>query len=217
MAHRIQKRHLSSRLLTSGQNTHWNVRSSSTSGSDGYRQTGSKNGQLRSTFVEATVLVPKGIVCLVSALQFHTLTLQMLSAVWMEIERTAWRPTISYPPIRFVRFSGWAMTEGVERHPIQSHEVSITQWKGCVKAFNSVNARGINSDNMRRWREFRQLCAPTSRRWSPMPREVRNFGASVRTRLLARSRAENANYQILLTRYALEDCSTGISVSSDRW
>src|ERR1700686_2381218 len=63
---------------------------------------------------EAAVLVPKGVVCLISALQFHELTLQMPSAVWMAIERTAWKPTISYPSVRFVRFSGWAMTEGVE-------------------------------------------------------------------------------------------------------
>jgi hypothetical protein len=30
----------------------------------------------------------------VSALQFHGLTLQMASSVWMAIERTAWRPRI---------------------------------------------------------------------------------------------------------------------------
>ena len=75
---------------------------------------------------EATVLVPKGIVCLISALQFHSLTLQMPSAVWIAIERTAWKPGISYPPIRFVRFSGWAMTKGVERYPIESRRVPIT-------------------------------------------------------------------------------------------
>ncbi len=65
------------------------------------------------TLAEAAALVPKGIICLISALQFHMLTLQMPSEVWMAIDRTAWKPTISYPPIRFVRFSGWAMTEGV--------------------------------------------------------------------------------------------------------
>ena len=55
---------------------------------------------------EAAVLVPKGVVCLTSALQYHELTLQMPSAVWMAIERTAWRPKIDYPRIRFVRFTG---------------------------------------------------------------------------------------------------------------
>ena len=95
--------------------------------------------------VEATVLVPRGIVCLISALQFHTLTLQMPSAVWMAIERTGWRPTISYPPIRFVRFSGWAMTEGVERHPIQSREVPITNpARTVVDCFRYRNKIGID-------------------------------------------------------------------------
>ena len=37
-----------------------------------------------------------------------------------------------------------------------------------------------------------------------MAREVNNIGASVRARLLARARAENLDFQILLTRYALE-------------
>ena len=94
---------------------------------------------------EAAVLVPKGIVCLISALQFHELTLQVPSAVWMAIERTAWRPTISYPPIRFVRFSGWAMTEGVERYPIQSREVPITNpARTIVDCFRYRNKIGID-------------------------------------------------------------------------
>ena len=94
---------------------------------------------------EATVLVPKGIVCLISALQFHELTLQIPSAVWMAIGRTAWRPMISYPPIRFVRFNGWAMIEGVERYPIQSREVPITNpARTIVDCFRYRNKIGID-------------------------------------------------------------------------
>jgi predicted transcriptional regulator of viral defense system len=78
------------------------------------------------TLAEATVLVPKGVVCLTSALQYHELTLQMPSAVWMAIDRAAWRPKIDYPPIRFVRFTGSALTEGVERHRIENVDVPIT-------------------------------------------------------------------------------------------
>lgn len=79
------------------------------------------------TLAEAAVLVPKGVVCLTSALQFHELTLQMPSAVWMAIDRTAWRPKIDYPRIRFVRFTGPALTEGVVRHRIEGVEVPITE------------------------------------------------------------------------------------------
>ncbi len=78
------------------------------------------------TLAQAAALVPKGIVCLTSALQFHELTLQMPSAVWMAIERSAWRPKIDYPPIRFVRFSGLSLTAGVERHRIEGVKMSIT-------------------------------------------------------------------------------------------
>ncbi len=49
-----------------------------------------------------------------------------------------------------------------------------------------------------------------------MSRELRNVGASVRARLLARARAEKADYQILLTRYALERLLYRLSVSNHR-
>jgi predicted transcriptional regulator of viral defense system len=84
------------------------------------------SGDAARILAEASVLVPKGVICLTSALQFHELTLQMPSAVWMAIDRTAWRPKIDYPPIRFVRFAGPSLTDGVERHSIEGIEVSIT-------------------------------------------------------------------------------------------
>lgn len=97
------------------------------------------------TLVEATVLVPKGVICLISALQFHEFTLQMPSAVWMAIERSAWKPMISYPPIRFVRFSRWAMTDGVEWYSIQSYKVHITNpARTIVDCFRYRNKVGID-------------------------------------------------------------------------
>ena len=49
-----------------------------------------------------------------------------------------------------------------------------------------------------------------------MARELRNIGASVRARLLARARVENTDFQILLTRYALERLLYRLSVSDQR-
>ena len=49
-----------------------------------------------------------------------------------------------------------------------------------------------------------------------MPRETRNIGASVRARLLDRARAERSDFQILLTRYALERLLYRLSVSPHR-
>jgi predicted transcriptional regulator of viral defense system len=120
------------------------------------------------TLAEAAALVPKGIVCLTSALQYHELTLQMPAAVWMAIERTAWRPKIDYPAIRFVRFTGDALTDGVVRHRIQGVAVPITDpartivdcfryrakvgldvaMEGCERAFAVADARLTNSGAM---------------------------------------------------------------------
>lgn len=49
-----------------------------------------------------------------------------------------------------------------------------------------------------------------------MPHEIRDVGASVRARLLTRARAEKTDYQILLTRYALERLLYRLSVSTHR-
>ncbi|MBM3734130.1 MAG: transcriptional regulator [Acidimicrobiia bacterium] len=77
------------------------------------------------TLAEAAKLVPQGVVCLISALQFHGLTVQTPSAVWVAIDRTARKPRISYPPIRFVRFGGRARTLGVAEHRIEGVSVRI--------------------------------------------------------------------------------------------
>ncbi|MFH3479060.1 type IV toxin-antitoxin system AbiEi family antitoxin domain-containing protein [Xanthobacter variabilis] len=92
----------------------------------GLYQLADSSGDAARVLAEASLLVPKGVICLTSALQFHELTLQMPSAVWMAIDRTAWRPKIDYPPIRFVRFTGPSLTEGVERRSIEGVEVAIT-------------------------------------------------------------------------------------------
>jgi hypothetical protein len=49
-----------------------------------------------------------------------------------------------------------------------------------------------------------------------MAREARNIGASVRARLLGRARTERSDFQILLTRYALECLLYRLSVSEHR-
>lgn len=94
---------------------------------------------------EASVLVPKGIVCLTSALQYHGLTLQMPSTVWMAIDRTAWRPRTDYPPIRIVRFSGHALIDAIERHDVEGVEVRITApARTIVDCFRYRNKVGID-------------------------------------------------------------------------
>lgn len=76
--------------------------------------------------VEASQLVPRGIICLLSALNFHNLTTQSPFEVWMAINAKARKPKISYPPLHIVRFSGNALSYGVQEHHVEGQPVKIT-------------------------------------------------------------------------------------------
>ena len=69
---------------------------------------------------------PGAIIGLVSALLFHDLTTQLPREVWIAIAERARRPSFGYPPLRVVRFSGKALTDGVETHRIEGVNVRVT-------------------------------------------------------------------------------------------
>lgn len=77
------------------------------------------------TLAEASKRVPKGIICLISALAFHGLTDQMPRQVWMAIKANSWPPSIEYPPLRIVRFRPPYLEYGIERHSISDVTVPI--------------------------------------------------------------------------------------------
>lgn len=79
-----------------------------------------------STLAEVSLRVPKGVVCLLSALRFHELTTQLPWQVWIAVNNKLVAPRIDYPPLRIVRFSGAALTDGVEEHLIDGVPVRIT-------------------------------------------------------------------------------------------
>lgn len=61
----------------------------------------------------ACLRVPHGVICLLSALVHHGIGTQNPFQVWMAIDNKAWQPKIDQPPLRFVRFSGPALTSNV--------------------------------------------------------------------------------------------------------
>ncbi len=58
--------------------------------------------------------VPRGVIAIISALEYHGLTTQIAHAVWIAIDHKARPPKIDYPPTRLVRFSKQAFTYGVQ-------------------------------------------------------------------------------------------------------
>jgi len=78
------------------------------------------------SLAEVARRVPKGVVCLLSALRLHDLTTQAPFEVWLAIDNKAGTPKVDYPPLRIVRFSGAALTEGVEEHIVDGVTVRVT-------------------------------------------------------------------------------------------
>jgi predicted transcriptional regulator of viral defense system len=74
----------------------------------------------------AAALVPQGVICLLSALQFHGVGTQAPFEVWIAIGTKARKPTITDPPLRIVRFSDRALHEGVEARTIEGVPVRVT-------------------------------------------------------------------------------------------
>jgi predicted transcriptional regulator of viral defense system len=78
------------------------------------------------SLAEVSRRVPHGVVCLLSALQFHGLTTQAPFEVWLAIDRKARLPKMDYPPLRVVRFSGRDRVTGVVAHNVEHIAVSVT-------------------------------------------------------------------------------------------
>ena len=78
------------------------------------------------SLVEAATRISHGVVCLLSALRFHGLGTQNPHEVWLAIDVKAWKPIVDWPPLRIVRFSGTALTYGVEVHKLERVDVRIT-------------------------------------------------------------------------------------------
>lgn len=97
------------------------------------------------SLVEACRRVPRGIICLLSALQFHGLTTQAPFEVWMAIDEKARLPRIDSPSLRIVRFSGIALKSGVQEHVVEGVTVRVyAPAKTVADCFKYRNKIGID-------------------------------------------------------------------------
>lgn len=94
------------------------------------------------TLAEVASTHPQAIVCLLSALRVHDLTTQSPFEVWLAIPNKARAPKMDFPPLRVVRFSGAALTEGIEHHRIDGISVRVTNLArtvaDCFKFRNKI-------------------------------------------------------------------------------
>jgi predicted transcriptional regulator of viral defense system len=77
------------------------------------------------SLAEVAKRIPKGVVCLVSALAFHGLTDQLPRPVLLAIGHKDWPPKPDGTPFRLVRFTDRLLNEGVEIHSIEGVSVKV--------------------------------------------------------------------------------------------
>lgn len=86
--------------------------------------------------------VPRGVICLLSALRFHRLTTQNPYEVWVAVPSKAWRPAGTDVGTRLVHVSQRHLDDGVEEHVIDGTKVRMTSpaktVADCFKFRNSI-------------------------------------------------------------------------------
>ena len=76
-------------------------------------------------FIPVSKRIPEGVICLISALAFHEMTTQIPHFVYVALPRSAHKPTISYPPMRYFWYSEKTLKTGVEIHHIDGCNIKI--------------------------------------------------------------------------------------------
>lgn len=100
---------------------------------------------LHQSLIEACTRVPHGVICLLSALQYHGLTTQAPFEVWLAIGASARRPKVDYPPLRIVRYNQVALTTGVTERSVAGARIRVySPAKTVADCFKYRNKIGLD-------------------------------------------------------------------------
>lgn len=97
------------------------------------------------TLAQVAKRVPAGVLCLLTALRFHALTTQAPAEVWIALPEKARKPRLDYPRLRVTRFSGRALSEGIETHTMEKVDIRVySAAKTVADCFKYRNKVGID-------------------------------------------------------------------------
>lgn len=89
--------------------------------------------------------MPNGVLCLLSALQFHGITSQLPREVWMAMEGGSHRPRVTGIKVRVCRFTGDAYSSGIEIHKVEGGSLRIySVTKTVIDCFRMRNKIGVD-------------------------------------------------------------------------
>jgi predicted transcriptional regulator of viral defense system len=96
-------------------------------------------------FVTVALKVPKGVICLISALAFHQMTTQIPHAIFLAIAANDQAPALRYPPLRLFWYSKTAFEDGVDAVDIDGTTVRIySAERTLADCFKYRNKIGID-------------------------------------------------------------------------
>ena len=97
------------------------------------------------SLAEVSARVPKGVICLLSALRVHEIGTQAPFEVWIAIPQHMVTPRLDQPAIRVVRMSDAALVEGVERINVDGVDVPVfSAARTVVDCFRFRNKIGLD-------------------------------------------------------------------------
>ncbi len=98
------------------------------------------------SLAEVCKRVPRGVVCLLSALQFHGLTTQLPHEVWLALGASSWTPKMDSLRLRIIRFrSTAAFTYGVSEPRIDGSTIRVfNPAKTVADCFKFRNKIGLD-------------------------------------------------------------------------
>jgi len=89
--------------------------------------------------------VPEGVLCLVSALDYHGIGTQIPRAVHIALPRETRAPRLDYPPIRVFHMSEPALSAGVEEHMMGATRLRVfSAAKTVADCFKYRNKIGLD-------------------------------------------------------------------------
>ena len=97
------------------------------------------------TLLAAAATVPHGVICLLSALQFHEITTQMPMETWIAIRRGTHMPTSKGINLQVVKLTEPAFSEGIEEHNTDGIRIRVySPAKTVVDSFKFRNRIGLD-------------------------------------------------------------------------
>lgn len=97
------------------------------------------------SLLEVQHLVPKGVFCLLTALQFHNLTTQNPFQIWLAVDRNAAVPRIRSVQNRIFRMSGEMFSTGIEEHQVEGGTIRVySPAKTVADCFKYRNKVGLD-------------------------------------------------------------------------